>query len=246
MAVQANLLGSSDLSRLVATAQANRPPSLGQLAEARRKERLDTRTKLAELGLNYAFKNRQLDLQREQGESDLKINQAKLDEKIRYNTEALKISREDAKDKKEQRKIDNKIQFFSVVGDYMTTQDSTGLYPSQEQVDAFIARMPKEILDAVEYEKEDIKTGEGDGFGQKDLNINKQLENYKQQIKELQNNTALKEDLAQTSSKQNRRKKRQSRADINQSEKNLSDLLSEERFLDRTKNKGKSIFGAEL
>jgi hypothetical protein len=246
MAVQGNLLGSSDLSRLVAAAQANRPPSLGQLAEARRKERLDTRTKLAELGLNYAFRNRQLDLQREQGESERKINQAKLDEKIRYNTEALKISRDDAQDKREQRRIDNKLQFFSIVGDYASTLNDLGQYPSQEQVEAFIARMPKEILDAVEYEKGDFKTGEGDGFGQENSDIKKQLENYRQQIKELQKNTALKKDLAQTSPKQNRRKRRQVRADINQSEKNISNLLSEERFLDRAKSNNKSIFGAEL
>ena len=53
MAVQGNLLGGSDLGRLVAVAQANRPPSLGQLAEARRKERMDSRTKLAEIGLKF-------------------------------------------------------------------------------------------------------------------------------------------------------------------------------------------------
>jgi hypothetical protein len=128
MAVQANLLGSSDLSRLVAAAQANRPPSLGQLAEARRKERMDTRTKLAELGLEYSLKKRDIENRFALGEQELEAKQQHYANEFSYREGLLKIEQQKANTQKEKLELDNLMTATKNFADSITQKDpNTGI-----------------------------------------------------------------------------------------------------------------------
>lgn len=128
MAVQGNLLGGSDLGRLVAVAQANRPPSLGQLAEARRKERMDSRTKLAEIGLKFAIENRKIDILRQQGADELKLKEADYLNQKQVRESTLRLAVEEAKTKRTRDKAADRLSAHNqFMQDFIKKTGSEGL-----------------------------------------------------------------------------------------------------------------------
>lgn len=82
MAVQGNLLGSSDLTRFVQAAQGNRPKSLGQIAEERRKERVAAERDLLKFAADLRLKRLDLKDAMEQraAQTDIQRQRLKLEE----------------------------------------------------------------------------------------------------------------------------------------------------------------------
>ena len=85
MAVQGNLLGSSDLTRFVQAAQGNRPKSLGQIAEERRKERVAAERDLLKFAADLRLKRLDLKDAMEQraAQTDIQRERLKLEDTTR-------------------------------------------------------------------------------------------------------------------------------------------------------------------
>ena len=112
MAVQGNLLGSSDLTRFVQAAQGNRPKSLGQIAEERRKERVAAERDLLKFAADLRLKRMDLKDKIDQRALQTKIQEdafelEKLDTLAQQSNRAAKLAIE------QKRLESNRIADFS-------------------------------------------------------------------------------------------------------------------------------------
>jgi len=86
MAVQGNLLAGSDLSRMVAAAQGNRPETLGQYADKRRAERTQAEQNLMKFAAEYGLKQADLRDKIQDRALTRDIQKLKIDNEFKYQT----------------------------------------------------------------------------------------------------------------------------------------------------------------